>query len=159
MNVVAPGRWIRIRYRMFDSTGAELETVPRELSYLHGGYGELLTALESALEGKTPGATVSVYLEPDSAYGHYDAERIVLVPRESMPGHLEPGMTFEGIPGEAPDGRLYVATDVTDEVVVLDANHPLAGIAVRFELEILAVRDATDAEIEAEALRLGQGDN
>ena len=157
MNAVAPGQWVHLRYRIFDSTGAALEDVPREITYLHGGHGELLAALETALEGREAGESVSAYLEPDAAYGQYDAERIVLVPRAQLPETLEAGMTFEGIPGEAPDGRLYVATDITDDVVVLDANHPLAGIAVRFELEILAVRPASAEEIAAERERLGQG--
>ena len=59
-------------------------------------------------------------------------------------------MSFEGLPGEDPDGLIHTVTDVTDDTVVLDANHPLAGMALRFELRVLDVRDATDEEIERE---------
>jgi FKBP-type peptidyl-prolyl cis-trans isomerase SlyD len=62
-------------------------------------------------------------------------------------------MTFECVPGEAPDGELYTVTDLTDDTVVLDGNHPLAGMALRFDLEIEDVREATEEEIAAERER------
>ncbi len=155
METIAPGRWVRLRYRMFDSTGLELEPVPRELTYLHGGFGDLLSALEAALAGHGEGESVSAYLEPEAAFGNYDPELIRLVPRAGLPAEIEAGMTFEGVPGEASDGRLYVATDLTADTVVLDANHPLSGMAVRFEIEIQEVWPASEEEIAAERDRLG----
>jgi FKBP-type peptidyl-prolyl cis-trans isomerase SlyD len=76
-----------------------------------------------------------------------------VVPRDRFPGMLEPGMTFEDVPGEPCDGLLYTVTDLTDEAVVLDGNHPLAGMGLRFDLEIDDLRVATAEEIEAERAR------
>src|SRR5680860_165821 len=98
MDTIEPGKWVRLRYRMFDSSGLALEPVPRELTYLHGGYGELLAALEGSLEGRGEGETASVYLEPEAAFGNYDPGLIELVPRAALPKEIEPGMTFEGVP-------------------------------------------------------------
>ena len=156
METIAPDRWVRLRYRMFDSTRQPLEPGARELTYLHGGHGELLAALEGVLEGHGEGETVSAYLEPEAAFGAYDPELIRLVARAALPAEVEPGMTFEGVPGEKSDGRLYVATEVSPEAVVLDANHPLAGMAVRFEIEVLEVWPASDEEIAGERERLAR---
>jgi FKBP-type peptidyl-prolyl cis-trans isomerase SlyD len=156
MSTIAPGQWVRLRYRMFDSSGLALEPVPRELTYLHGGFGELLSALEEALEGRGEDESVSAYLEPGAAFGDYEPGLIQLVPRSALPAEIEPGMTFEGVPGQASDGRLYVATDVTADTVVLDANHPLAGMAVRFEIEIQEVWPASEEEVGAERERIAQ---
>jgi len=125
---------------MQDTQGAEL-SAPVETSYLHGGYGGLLDGLEHAVEGKAPGETVHVQLEPEDAFGDYDADLLRLEPAERYGEGIAAGMEVE----EA--GSLYLVTDVADGKVVLDANHPFAGMALRFSLEVLAVRSATAEEI------------
>lgn len=82
-----------------------------------------------------------------------DAELVQLVARDAFPESLERGMSFEGVPGQPSDGRIHIVTDFTEETVVLDANHPLAGMALRFELQVLEVRPATDEEIADERRR------
>jgi len=145
--------WVTVRYRLYDSQGEALEEGEREWTYLHGGYGAIFPKIEQALAGRSVGDTASLYLEPEDTFGDYDAELLKVAPRVGFPTVLEPGMTFEAVPGEAPDGELYTVTDFTDDAVVLDANHPLAGMALRFELEIEDVRAATDEEIDAERRR------
>ena len=125
---------------MYDAHGVELAP-PTETSYVHGGYGGLLEGLERALEGKAPGETVQVQLEPDDAFGEYDADLVRLEPAERYGEGIAAGMQVEE------GGSLYVVTDVADGKVVLDGNHPLAGMALRFLLEILAVRTAKPEEI------------
>ena len=125
---------------MHDAQGVELSP-PAETSYLHGGYGGLLPGLERALEGKAPGETVSVQLEPEDAFGEYDANLLRLEPAERYGEGIAAGMEVEE------DGSLYIVTDVADGKVVLDGNHPLAGMALRFSLEVLAVRTAKAEEI------------
>ncbi len=112
-----------------------------ELTYLHGGYGGLLAALERALEGKGAGESVLLQLEPEDAFGEYDAELLRVEPAERYGEGIAAGMEVEE------DDRLYIVTDVAAGKVVLDGNHPLAGMALRFSLHILAVRRATAAEI------------
>jgi FKBP-type peptidyl-prolyl cis-trans isomerase SlyD len=147
--------WVTLRYRLHDSQGEALEEGEREWTYLHGGYGAVFPKIEEALAGRTVGDTASLYLEPEDTFGDYDASLLKVVPRERFPAALEAGMTFEAVPGEGPDGELYTVTDFTDDAVVLDANHPLAGMALRFDLEIEDLREATDEEIDEERRRRG----
>lgn len=147
---IEPNVWVTVQYRLYDSQGQPVEDNERELTYLHGGYGAVFARIEEALEGRELGFRTSLYLEPEDTFGDYDAERLRLAPRELFPEKLETGMTFEGVPGEVPDGSLYTVTDFTDDTVVLDANHPLAGMALRFELEVIDLREATADEIAAE---------
>jgi FKBP-type peptidyl-prolyl cis-trans isomerase SlyD len=145
--------WVTVRYRLYDSQGEPIEEGEREWTYLHGGYGSVFPRIEAALAGRSLGDTASFYLEPEDTFGDYDAELLKVVPRDRFPGLLEPGMTFEDVPGEPRDGLLYTVTDLTDEAVVLDGNHPLAGMGLRFDLEIDDLRIATAEEIEAERAR------
>jgi FKBP-type peptidyl-prolyl cis-trans isomerase SlyD len=150
---VGKDRWVTVHYRLFDSQGEAVEEGERELTYLHGGYGELFDALEQVLEGQLPGFETSVYLEPEHTFGDYDAGLLRLASRDQFPGELEEGMSFDGVPGEDPDGRIWMVTDISEEAVVLDGNHPLAGMALRFELKVIEVREAEEDEIEAEQAR------
>ena len=146
---VGKDRWVTVEYRIFDSDGEPIEEGERTLTYLHGGHGDLFAALEQALDGQPVGHQASVYLEPEQSFGDYDASLVRLAPRAAFPDELEPGMSFEGIPGEAADGRIWIVTDLADEQVVLDGNHPLAGMALRFELEVIDVAEASEEEIRA----------
>ncbi len=147
---IAADRWVRVHYRLFDSQGEPVENGERELTYLHGGYGAVFERIEAVLEGAQAGDHRSVYLEPIDTFGDYDVELVQLAPRALFPDDLAVGMSFEGLPGEAPDGQIHIVTDLTDDTVVLDANHPLAGMALRFELHVLEVRDASDEEVAEE---------
>ena len=119
------------------------------IRYLHGGYGEILPALERALEGKGPGEKLALRLEPEDAFGEYDDALLRVEPRGGFPAALEAGMQFEGVPGGAHDGVIYTVTDIAGDKVVLDGNHPLAGIAIEFRATVREVRGATADEIEA----------
>ena len=116
-----------------DAQGAELSP-PSELSYLHGGYGEMLPALEQALEGKGAGEAVRLQLEPEQAFGDYDPQLLRVEPLGRYGEGLTVGMQIEE------DNRLYTVTDVAGGSVVLDANHPLAGEDLIFALELVEIR-------------------
>ncbi len=147
---VAEGCWVKLRYRIRDAQGEEIESGERELTYLHGGFGAVLQGIEDAIEGQPSGFSTTIHLEPEDAFGDYDADLVHLAPREAFLDKLEPGMGFQGIPGQEDDGRVYIATEFTDETVVLDGNHPLAGMALRFELRVIEVSQASEEEIERE---------
>ena len=155
---VSVNRWVKLRYRISDAQGEPIEAGERELTYLHGGYGAVLPRVEAALEGRAEGYELNLHLEPEDAFGDYDAELVHLASREHFPEDLEPGMGFQGLPGEPDDGRVYIATDLTEDTVVLDGNHPLAGMALRFEIRILSVSEASPEDIEREA-RLADSDS
>jgi FKBP-type peptidyl-prolyl cis-trans isomerase SlyD len=125
---------------LHDAQGVEL-SAPQELSYLHGGYGEMLEALERALEGKGAGESVLVQLEPEQAFGEYDAELVRVEPLARYGEGIAVGMQIEE------DDTRYTVTEMGGGSVVLDANHPLAGMALRFSLVILTVREATQEEL------------
>ncbi|MFA7504488.1 MAG: peptidylprolyl isomerase [Burkholderiaceae bacterium] len=154
-DIVSEGRWVSLRYRLYDSTAQALEDHDRDETYLHGGFGHLFPKIEEILEGRRVGEHVSVYLEPEDAFGDYDAALLHIAERGRFPEALEVGMDFEGIPGGEADDRIYTVTDIVGDTVVVDGNHPLAGIAVRFDLEITGVRPATDEELETERARWG----
>jgi len=126
---------------MHDAQGVQISAAS-ELSYLHGGYGQIFAALETALEGKGAGESLMVQLEPEQAFGEYDAELLRIEPLERYGEGVAAGMAIEE--GET----LYTVTDVADGKVVLDGNHPLAGMALRFSCVILSIRGATEEELE-----------
>jgi FKBP-type peptidyl-prolyl cis-trans isomerase SlyD len=132
---------VSLRVEMSDAQGAPLHAPAEPLTYLHGGYGGLLPALERALEGKVAGERLHLQLDPEQAFGEYDAALLRVEPAERYGEGLEVGMQVEE------DNRLYTVTDVAAGKVVLDANHPLAGMALRFSVEVLGVRPATAEEI------------
>ena len=131
---------VSLRVELYDAQGVELQPAS-DLTYLHGGYGELLAALESALEGKAPGDSVRVQLEPEDAFGEYDADLVRVEPAGRYGAGIAAGMEVEE------DSRFYTVTDVAAGKVVLDGNHPLAGMALRFTLEVVTVRNARPEEI------------
>ena len=123
-----------------DAQGVDLSP-PSELSYLHGGYGEMLPALEQALEGKGAGESVQLQLEPEQAFGEYQPELLRIEPLGRYGEGVSVGMQIE----EAE--TLYTVTDVAGGSVVMDANHPLAGMALRFSVVILTLRAASEEEL------------
>lgn len=133
---------MRLRVEMHDAQGVELQPAS-DLTYLHGGYGELLAALEHALEGKAPGESVRLQLEPEQAFGDYDAALLRVEPAARYGADIAVGMEVEE------DARLYTVTDVAAGKVVLDGNHPLAGMALRFFLQVVSVRAARAEETRA----------
>jgi len=126
---------------MHDAQGVQLGPAS-EVSYLHGGYGQMFDALEKALEGKGPGESLLVQLEPEQAFGDYDADLLRVEPLERYGEGVAVGMEIEE------DAQLYTVTDVAGDKVVLDANHPLAGMALRFSCVILSIRQATREELQ-----------
>jgi FKBP-type peptidyl-prolyl cis-trans isomerase SlyD len=130
---------------MRDAQNELLQGTDAPLTYLHGGYGGLLEALERALEGLREGDEVKLQLEPDQAFGDYDPDLLRVEPVERYGEGLQAGMQVEEELGG--ESRIYIVTDVGGGKAVLDGNHPLAGMALRFFLKVLSVRSATPEEI------------
>ncbi len=128
--------------------------------YLHGGYENTLPKIEEALEGKDVGFETTIQVEPDDAFGEYDSNLVKIEPRNRLPTPLEVGMQFEGTPDgddDEEEGLVFTVTDIADDKVVLDGNHPLAGMALRFTLKVVEVRMATDEEIAHEHVHGAHG--
>lgn len=124
------------------------ESNDSSFSYLHGSKN-LIPALEQALEGKQAGDKVNVVVEPENAYGQRDENKIQRVPRKMFPPEqeLEVGMPFSSA---TPDGTAInvVITAIEEHEVVIDGNHPLAGMTLHFDIDLVDVRDASDEELE-----------
>ena len=133
---------------MHDAQGALIHSSDAPMTYLHGGYGGVFEGIERAVEGKSAGETVRVQLEPEEAFGDYDADLVRVEAAGRYGEGLEVGMEVEDCLDEDEEPRTYLVTDLAEGKVVLDGNHPLAGIALRFTCKVLSVRHATEAEIE-----------
>ena len=143
------GAVVTLRYEIRNADGEPLEDEGAQLEYLHGGFGGIFPKVEGALEGKDVGHELAVTLEPEDAFGEYDAELLRVEPRERFPDELEVGMQFEGVPGEREDEALiYTITDITPDSVVVDGNHPLAGERLWFKCAVEGVRRATPEELQ-----------
>ena len=139
---------VRLDYELKDCDGEALEDEGAQLEYLHGGYGGIFPKVEEALEGKEVGHEVSLTLDPEDAFGEYDAELLRVEPRDRFPGTLEVGMRFEGVPGDDEEAAMiYTVTDITTDRVVVDGNHPLAGERLWFKAKVSDVRRATRDEL------------
>jgi len=140
---------VTLTYRLTDAQGEFIEETEEPLLYLHGGYDGIFPRVEEALEGKEAGFKSTFHLEPEDAFGDYDADQVRVEPRSKFPEPVEIGMRYEGVPeDEDEEIEILTVTDLTDDTVVLDANHPLAGVALRLAVEILDVRAGTEEEIE-----------
>ncbi|MCA3221166.1 MAG: peptidylprolyl isomerase [Burkholderiales bacterium] len=140
---IVPGSLVSLNVRLFDAQGELLEQTEQALVYLHGA-GDIFPKVEQALAGHEAGYRASLHLEPEDAFGADDASLLHLVPLERLGQDVDLGMQFEGLPGAAPDGRIYRVVDLSDAVAVLDGNHPMAGRALRFDIEVVAVEPASE---------------
>jgi FKBP-type peptidyl-prolyl cis-trans isomerase SlyD len=147
LTAIAKDRVVSLAIELYDGEGALIQSTEEPLTYLHGGYGGLLAALERALEGHRPGEAVKVHLEPEHAFGEYDAELLRVEPRSRYGDGLALGMEVEDA-FDGADSRSYIVTDLADDKVVLDGNHPLAGMALNFSCKVISVRAASAAEVE-----------
>jgi FKBP-type peptidyl-prolyl cis-trans isomerase SlyD len=144
---IAKNTIVTITYQLSNLAGEQLEDGSEAVSYLHGGYDGIFPTVEEALEGKKVGDDVEVVMEPEYAFGEYEAELIRSEPRHLFPAEVEKGMQFEGAAEGTDEFMLYTVTDVTDEAVIVDGNHPLAGQTLKFSCRVTDVRAATEDEI------------
>jgi FKBP-type peptidyl-prolyl cis-trans isomerase SlyD len=142
------GTVVTLEYEVRNVDGQPLEEADAKMAYLHGGFGGIFPKVEEALEGQEVGHEFEVTLDPDDAFGEYDAELMRVEPRDTFPETLEVGMQFEGVPGDNEDeARIYTVTDIAADQVVVDANHPWAGERLWFRCVVKDVRRATPEEL------------
>jgi len=148
---VAKNTVVTLDYSVTDLDGELVDAGQEPLVYLHGGYDDIFPMIEEAMHGKTIGESAVVKMQPDDAFGDYDADLVQLEERSQFPLELQVGMQFEGVP-EGPDDDeedvlIYRVTEIAEDKVVLDGNHPLAGMALVFTCTVTDVRPATADEI------------
>jgi len=145
---IEKGRVVRMHYTLRDESGMRIESSggTDPLTYLHG-FGHLIPGLERTLDGSQAGLRTSVTIRPQDAYGEKDPQAVIRAAREDFPDGLtlEPGVEVQA---ETPDGPLtFTVVAVRGDEAVLDANHPLAGKTLTFDVEVLDVREATADEL------------
>jgi FKBP-type peptidyl-prolyl cis-trans isomerase SlyD len=140
---------VTIHYELSDTDGTVLSASDQPMSYLHGGYGAGFAAVEHALHGKAAGHEEHISLTPGDAFGEIDRNLLRAEPRESFPAEVREGLRFQGRDENEENPTLYTVIAVTEDSVVVDGNHPLAGRRLRFKCRVTEVRAATAAEIAA----------
>jgi FKBP-type peptidyl-prolyl cis-trans isomerase SlyD len=153
---------VALTWKLADAQGEPIDELTAPVEFFFGG-DDLLAKVEEAIEGEQAGFEVHLHLEPEHAFGDYDSRLVCFESRSLFPDEVEPGMRFEGLPAGAatpdmPPDAIYTVTEVYPSHVVLDANHPLAGMALRLHLTVRDVREASDDEIEAGSVGSGPFD-
>lgn len=147
--VIEDKRVVSMHYTLTDDSGAVLDSSKGAdpLNYLHGS-GNIIPGLEKALTGKSEGASLKVSVEPADAYGETMAELVQMVDKSTFQGveTLEPGMAFEAQADNGQTQRIVVKA-VDGDKVTIDANHPLAGVRLTFDVSIEQIREATEEEL------------
>ena len=152
MNITAPCV-VSLTWRLEDTQGNLIDELKDPVEFFYGG-DDLLEKVEETLAEQDVGFATRLHLEPEHAFGDYDPDLVFFEERSIFPEGIEPGMQFDGMPEGAttqglPPDAIYTVTEVYPSHVVLDGNHPLAGIALRLDLVVRDVREATDDEISA----------
>lgn len=137
---------VTLRFKLQDAQGKLIEDSKEPMVYLHGGYGNTLPKIEEALDGREAGHQTVLALSPEDAFGLRDESLVRTIPRSQFPPGVKVGGQLEG---QGTDGRKQVfnVSKIKGDTVILDANHPLAGKALRFSLKVVGVRLASDEEV------------
>ncbi len=147
MATIAKDQVVSFHYTLTDEQGTVIDkSEAQPLIYLHGA-SNIIPGLENALVGKSVGDKLTVTVQPSEAYGEYQPEMVQEVPRNLFQGvdNIEAGMQFQA---QTDDGMQVVTVkDVTDEAVIVDGNHPLAGQTLNFDVEFVEIRDASTEEL------------
>jgi FKBP-type peptidyl-prolyl cis-trans isomerase SlyD len=147
---------VALTWQLADAQGAQIDELTEPVEFFYGG-DDLLPKVEEAIAGQASGHEAHLHLEPEHAFGDYRSELVCFEDRALFPQTIEPGMQFDGLPEGAvtpnmPRDVIYTVTEVYPSHVVLDGNHPLAGMALRLHLTVREVRAATNEEIEARSV-------
>jgi FKBP-type peptidyl-prolyl cis-trans isomerase SlyD len=143
-------KYVELKYKVLDTkTGGVLTSVDFPLGYVHGINDVLSAQVMAELEGRTAGETISVELDCEKIFGPRDEALVVTDYIDNVPEEYREVGTTVVMQNDAGKTKNFLVTRIDDKTLTLDGNHPLCGRQVIFELEILAVRDATEAEIAA----------
>jgi FKBP-type peptidyl-prolyl cis-trans isomerase SlyD len=139
---------VSLDVELWDLWGNLIQKSEEPVQYLHGGYGNIFPVVEAALDGKSVKDRAEVRLEPEEAFGDYDENLLRVEPRGKFPEALDIGMRIEARALGEGGEEIFTVTDIAEGKVVLDANHPFAGMALKFSCVVMDVRPGTLAEIE-----------
>ena len=134
---------VTLDYTVFDTENNLLDSGATPLSYLHGGYSDVFEKIEKALEGKSVGESVHVQLSHKESFGEYQEDLVMVEDRNQFEDNLQMGQQIEMIFSDTDDEEIlmvYTVSDIQEDRVILDANHPLAGLTIVFDGTVIGVR-------------------
>lgn len=147
---IAPQKVVAIDYTLTDDQGNIIDSSDggAPLAYIHG-MGNIIPGLENALLGKQAGDSLKVSIPPADAYGERDESMVQQVPREMFENseEIQVGMQFQTLT-EGGDALIVTVTETTTDNITVDANHPLAGQILNFDVKVVEIRDATTEELD-----------
>ena len=146
--IISQNSSVLFHYSLSDKSGNKIDSSPADepLAYIHG-QGKIIPGLEKAMEGKKSGDVMIVTIEPKDAYGERQEQMVQQIPRANFKAEdIKVGMRFEATTQNGPAS--VVVTDLTEETVTVDGNHPLAGKTLTFDIRIAEVKEATKDEID-----------
>jgi FKBP-type peptidyl-prolyl cis-trans isomerase SlyD len=138
---------VTLRYKVANAQGQLVDQSQNPMVYLHGGYDNTFPKIEAALDGHEAGFSTTVLLQPEDAFGERDEGLTTTIPRTQFPAGVKIGGTLRGT-GDDGQERAFRVVKIKGPVVMLDANHPYAGQALKFSLTVESVRAATGEEIQ-----------
>ncbi len=165
MAKIQPNAFVSLEYTLHDEEGELLDSSDPEdgddghpIDYVHG-YGMLVPGLEAALVGLETGDEREILVSAEDGYGEHDDDLVLEVERSEFPdpAKVVPGDEFVAESPEGDDVPMRVV-EVKGDSVIVDANHPLAGVALRYNVKVLVVRKATEEEIESAARELAEAE-
>jgi len=137
---------VTVQYKVANAQGKVLEESKEPMAYLHGGYGNLFPKVEEVLEGQEVGFKAQVELSAYDAFGPRDEALLQSIPKSQFPPGVKVGGQIEGQDAQG-QVRPFTVLKIKGDQVMLDGNHPLAGQALRFSVQVLEVRAASEEEI------------
>ena len=146
---VGIGQVVSLTYKILDQAGELLEYRDLPISYVHGAKSMLFPEIVRALEGKSPEDTVTVELSADQAFGPHDPDLASTHNIDSVPEDLRQiGVEFK-TQAKTENGKRqqFRVTKIENDQLTVDANHPLAGKDLAYEVTITAIREATEQEL------------
>jgi FKBP-type peptidyl-prolyl cis-trans isomerase SlyD len=147
--IVARNKVVAVTYTLRNARGEVYEHRDLPVAYVHGAGSDLFPKIEQALEGRQVGERVEVTLEPHEAFGAHDPKLTFTDDVDNVPPQLRRIGTEIEAQNAKGETMMFVVTDIGDGKLTVDANHPLAGQTVCFEVTVVAIRDASAEEIRA----------
>lgn len=147
---------VSLSWKLTDGQNRPIDELADPVEFFYGG-DDLLAKVEAELAGHVAGDELMLHLEPEEAFGDYRAELVCFEDRKLFPEQLETGMAFEGLPAghatpDMPAHTIYIVTEIYDSHVVLDGNHPLAGMSLRLQMRVRGVREASADEVDGRSV-------
>ncbi len=137
---------VTLRYKLMDATGKTLDQSTDPMVYLHGGYENIFSKVEAALQGQLKGFQTTLDLGAEDAFGLFDESLVQSIPKSQFPPGVKVGGQLKGV-GEDGQEQVFTVMKIKGDTVMLDGNHPLAGKALRFSATVIDVRAATEEEV------------